>query len=137
MNLAPQWQCLNVQEFFSQANWDGRSPQRSRGSGQASGNGFLSSFNPAIQYWGSYSVQEFFKAENWMGQPLDSELFVHDQDAFVPVVTALVQDFFQYLPWEGPPKIARPPVIPDSKPLGLNWVEPDEGLTLTDLSDLF
>lgn len=137
MTPIASWQCLSVGEFFKQANWDGASRHSPQTFNHSSSTSLLHRFNPALTAWGSWTVQDFFEAQNWMGQPLDSGLFIHEQNTFAPVLTASVQDFFQYLPWEGPPTIAHLPDMHLTKPLGLTWVEPDERLTLTDLSDLF
>jgi hypothetical protein len=146
------WQCLTLQEFCSQCDWEGKlfnaslsepSTPNSQPQIQASSQPLsIESFDPST--WMSLTVQGFFSHSNWLGQPcslrreavsVESQI---DSPSFLPLqvtcsLTSSVDEFFQFMDWEGQPDIATPPISAQKTP----QLSDADQITLTDLSNLF
>jgi hypothetical protein len=109
---------LSVQDFFSRFDWQGFSAQQ-----------LFENQLPELS-WQCLTVEEFFSQNNWQGQPLalkkDSKRSLS--------LTLPVQEFFQFIVWEGNPQVAvTPQIMPAQKPT----FSSSKDLTLNHLSDLF
>jgi len=128
------WQCLSVQEFFSLTNWQGQLRENRNDHYQDQ---FLqltlqaeAAIASRLNSWQCLSVQEFFRLTNWQGQ-LQENYNWHSIDQSSRL-TLQVQDFFEFMSWEGNPEIGS---LPKASSLP-DLVTPIK-TTLTDLSTLF
>lgn len=123
MNSLTSWQILSVEEFFSQANWQGKPlslPQEKQ-----------LDRNESIN-WQILSVAEFFSQNNWQGKPLAVRAEKQTSSTPFSYLTLPVSDFFEFMTWEGQPKIASVPNMSSHVE-----VPSDDDVSLNDLSDLF
>ena len=116
MSSQSAWQCLSVQDFFSQNNWQGHAPQNQQ-----------SDHCLELSSWQCLSVQDFFSQSNWQGQR--SLTPRHSKRSLS--LTSSVVEFFECIDWEGNPQIAALPKTITSAPHSA------KELKLTDLSNLF
>lgn len=106
------WQQLSVATFLISGSWEER---------------VILPHSPRLEHWLCSSVEQFFN-RSWEGQPIIS----HESQG--SCFTRKVQDFMQFLPWDGKTKIG---VLPKA------WSAPktisafDVPPTLTTLSELF
>lgn len=130
MTLSKVSTVVSVEDFFSNANWEGISTDTTI---ETEDNESLESKLSLV-----LTVNDFFALNNWAGLPSKNKYFKNiesepeDESMFL---TMSVTEFFQRMVWEGKPNIAPMPnkVVPinsKSKPS-------PAPLKLTDLSDLF
>ncbi|MGK7872229.1 MAG: hypothetical protein AB4426_02585 [Xenococcaceae cyanobacterium] len=115
------WQCLSVQKFFSSCNWQGHPLKIEQQLADIS----------FEQLSLCLTVQEYFSHSNWQGQLLG----LHSSQMPSSLsLTLPVGEFFQFIVWEGNPKIAALPKLSSAPEL---TPSPSQDLTLTDFSELF
>lgn len=133
--------CLTVEEFFVQANWEGKKKQTFPLPISQEETITANENREPLRL--NLSVAEFFALNNWQGlkqvvTKLPRQVVVTEQLGIMPPLTATVSQFFQRMVWQGQkqvkiaaqPEIKQPeePVIPNTSSQTLN---------VQDLSDLF
>lgn len=135
MSLPIIWQCLSVEEFFSNSNWQGDSRKTNRPLQTEQNLSFSERPMPlsfwSREFWQCLTVEQFF-----------SNSYLHDSTlarSNEPIPTSLslvfsVNQFFQCFVWEGRPKIAS---IPQLEPVSQTTELSANHLKLNDFTDLF
>jgi hypothetical protein len=117
------WQRLTLQQFLSNANWEGTLQQK-----------FASQSidTKSLLSWQSLTVEIFFQQNNWQGQAIKVLTQEPQPINFSP--TLPVQDFFRYFIWEAKPEVAA---IQQLKPLVAELKTATQNLSIDNLTDLF
>jgi hypothetical protein len=126
MNDVTFWQCLSVQDFFGNSNWEGRQLA-------AEGEFFEDEIEPTS--WLCLSLEEFLNQSNWEGKLLGKQTF-YQQAPKELSLTLSVGEFFQIGAWDGKPGMATLPSrksTPASNPIPSR----NQQMKLNNLSDLF
>ncbi len=138
--------CLTVEEFFIQANWEGKKketlplPIISQEETMMA----IENREPLSM---SLSVGEFFALNNWRGlkevvssnSTLQPEVVVTEQLGIMPPLSATVSQFFQRIVWQGQKQVkiaAQPEIQKPQEKITIKDSSP-QSLNIQDLSDLF
>lgn len=135
MSLPIHWQCLSVEEFFSDSNWQGdlRKIERQLQTEQIGNTAETqtpSSFW-SREFWQCLTVEQFFSNSYLRNRSLTS---INE-----PIPTSLslvlpINQFFRCFVWEGRPQIAA---IPKLEPVAKTTELSANHLTLNNFTDLF
>jgi hypothetical protein len=129
-SIVAPWQCLRVEEFVEQCNWNNLPPQTSAKS--------VAQRRKSLEFWRCLTAQDFFTLSNWSGKVItidDSAPSETEQVAFSTTLAAT--QFWQCFNWTGetaapsPQKIGQ--VLEDAK----EAIAEVEEFTLNNLSQLF
>lgn len=135
MSLSTSWQCLSVEDFFSNSNWQGNW-QRINRQLQTEQIMNLTQTQTSLSFWSRefwqcLTVEQFFSNSYLRDRSLAS--------SNEPIPTSLslilpVNQFFRCFVWEGKPKIAA---IPKLEPVSKTTELSANQLKLNDFTDLF
>jgi hypothetical protein len=127
------WQCLQVQEFVSQGNWENIAPQTSAKS--------VAQCRKSLESWECLTTEDFFIFSNWSGkldrviaadgiEPSGSEQFAFD-------MTLASGQFWQCFNWLGEKATPTPEKIEQIFEQTKEAIAAVEEFTFNDLSQLF
>ncbi|MBE9170842.1 hypothetical protein IQ238_26135 [Pleurocapsales cyanobacterium LEGE 06147] len=141
MSLPTSWQCLSVEEFFSDSNWQGNSRKINL---QLQTEQNLSLPETPLQlwsreFWQCLTVEQLFSNSYLWGAaaPATQDRSLASSDEPIPTSLSLVSpvnQFFRCFIWKGKPKIAA---IPKLEPVFKTTELSANHLKLNDFTDLF
>jgi hypothetical protein len=130
MSTIAPWQCLRVQEFVEQCNWNNLPPQTSAKS--------VAQRRKTLESWQCLTAQDFFALSNWSGKAISvDDLAQPDREQVAFSTTLAATQFWQCFNWSGeqaapsPQKIEQ--ILEDTK----QAIAEVEEFTLNNLSQLF
>lgn len=130
MSTITPWQCLRVEEFVEQCNWNNLPPQTSAKS--------LARRRQSLESWRCLTTEDFFALSNWSGKVISVDDLVQSEVEQVAFSTTLATaKFWQCFNWTGeqaapsPQKIEQ--ILEDTK----EAIAEVEEFTLNNLSQLF
>jgi hypothetical protein len=137
------WQCLSVEEFFSDSNWQGNLQKINRQPQTEEIASFPEISTPlqvwSREFWQCLTVEQLFN-DNYLSEWFASDnpsRTLADTSHQIPASLSLVSSvnqFFRCFVWEGKPKIAA---IPKLEPVAKSSELSANHLKLNDFTDLF
>jgi hypothetical protein len=130
MSTIAPWQCLRVQEFVEQCNWNNLPPQTSAK--------FVAQRRQSLESWQCLTAQDFFALSNWSGKAISVDDLVQSEVEQVAFSTTLAAaQFWQCFNWTGEqaaPALQKiEQILEDTK----EAIAEVEEFTLNNLSQLF
>ncbi|PSB12079.1 hypothetical protein C7B62_03220 [Pleurocapsa sp. CCALA 161] len=134
MSTIAAWQCLYVQEFISQCNWENTALPASATSVS------ISQSRKSLASWQCLTTQDFFALSNWSGtrislDPVDD--LDHLSRKVVFDITLPSGQFWQCFNWSGVKETPAPQKIEQILEQTKEAIAEVEEFTLNDLSQLF
>lgn len=134
MSTIAAWQCLHVQEFISQCNWENTALPVSATSVSVGQN------RKSLASWQCLTTQDFFALSNWSGKgisldPVDDLDHLNRKVAFD--ITLPSSQFWQCFNWSGAKETPAPQKIEQILEQTKEAIAEVEEFTLNDLSQLF
>lgn len=130
MSTIAPWQCLRVEEFVEQCNWNNLPPQKSSKS--------VSQRRKSLESWQCLTAQDFFALSNWSGKVIsvdDSAQLEREQFTFSTTLAAT--QFWQCFNWSGERAAPSPQKIEQILEETKEAIAEVEKFTLNNLSQLF
>jgi hypothetical protein len=127
------WQCLKVQEFVSQCNWENIAPQTSAQS--------VALRRKSLESWQCLTTKDFFALNNWsgkLGTVITADALEHSaREEFAFDMTLASGQFWQCFNWLGEKATPAPQKIEQIFEQTKEAIAAVEEFTLNDLSQLF
>lgn len=133
MSTIAAWQCLHVQEFISQCNWENTALPVSAISAS------VGQSRKSLASWQCFTTQDFFALSNWSGKAISLDP-VDDLDHLSRIafdITLPSGQFWQCFNWSGEKETPAPQQIEQILEQTKEAIAEVEEFTLNDLSQLF
>jgi hypothetical protein len=130
MSTIAPWQCLRVQEFVEQCNWNNLPPQTSAKS--------VAQRRQSLESWQCLTAQDFFALSNWSGKVISvDDLAQSDREQTAFSTTLAAAQFWQCFNWTGEQATPSPQKIEQILEETKEAIAEVEEFTLNNLSQLF